>query len=1025
MIGGMGSLDPLASSFQPSIQKSKPSVPDSVTSKLNPHAPPFNLCTHPSQQPTYDPSASPLSMITINCRSVVNKQGELAVLTSTHSPHIVCLTETWLSPCTLFSLPGYSTYREDRQSATNTRGYGGVAVLVKNGVFTSVSRRSDLARPGVEALWLDLKLSSAHCNSVLVCCSYRPPSARCSDVDHFCDMISDCLQVANLSSRLLILTGDFNAHNTSWYPGDKTSQAGRSLQLLGDCFGLTQMVDFPTHNSPSGASSCLDLVFTNKPTLVTDVHPIAPLGLSDHLTVKCQFSLALSQTCSQPRPTAQLSPNPFGLYDFNRVPKSAWYIVNEVLAGINWKDLVHTDVDEALLSFTSTLTSVFSQFLAPYRRRPNMCTRDVASPSSSRTKRTRPYPPWVNEHLRQAIRIKFDVYSRRINYPSPENIMAYKSQRNYVKSLSRSCHRAYIRSIKTSLANPQRCPSLHQFIRTQRRSGEDRAIPPRLVLGSSSATSDEEKAEMLNQYFASVAVADDPAMFIPPLAPSSLASSLVSVQVSQSTVCKGIAKLKRGKSAGADGISNEVIKALAPSIALPLSLIFNLSYDTGKFPTTWKIGKVVPIYKCKGSREECGNYRPISLLSCMSKLCERLFYEQLYKHASPALTSAQSGFRRGDCTSMQLSRLLQDIHTDRDLHRAVGICYFDLSKAFDTVWHRALLFKLKEVFRISGTALSWITSYLTDRRQFVVLNQAESKHLPVLSGVPQGSILGPLLFLIYINDLPQSAKGVSLFADDTALKRASSDTSALQRELQFGIDAVYHWMIRWRLKPNVQKTEILFSPPLPTVSSFYFPGSSQAIAVVSNHKHLGIVMDSDLSWSAHVKSVQAKSSKALGCLISHCSHLSRDCRILFYKCYILPILSYASCAWSGLSKTLSDLLETHHKRLLKILFRQKPTCPSIELYTMAETQPLSARRNLDLCVLAHSIKIRIAPPHLIKYDWFNRSSKTRNQLVLPKPNSSMYCRSPVFLACSLWLSLSDCAKRSSSISTFKHELQRP
>ena len=564
--------------------------------------------------------------------------------------------------------------------------------------------------------------------------------------------------------------------------------------------------------------------------------------------------------------------------------------------------------------------------------------------------------------------------------------------------------------------------NMYQFVRSQRNRQQDRGLPHLIDEGGHPVSGSFDKATVLNQQFASVAVPDDPSLSLPALrAHSQLHETFVQVITTTADVRKAIARLKSRRSPGLDTITNDVLKKLAPSISYPLCRIFNVSFSTGKFPAAWKLAKVVPVYKSKGSKSQASNYRPISLLSCVSKLCERLFFDKLYAHVSPALAPVQSGFRRGDSTTMQLTRLVQDIVALRHDHQHVGMCFFDLAKAFDTVWFRGLLAKLSAMYNVSGASLAWITDYLTDRTQSVSVEGVLSDPLPVKSGVPQGSILGPLLFLLYINDLPDCIDGLSLFADDTALIQFDADIANLCTKLQNGINVVHQWMLSWRLKPNILKTEIVFLPQLDHPPTFTLPGLDSAINIniVDTHRHLGVVFDSQLSWNSHVDFVCNKVSKSVGCLMSHCSHLSPECIRLFYKCYLLPIFLYGATAWhSLLSKSAVQTLEIYHKRVLKIIFRKPSLFPSTDLYSLASTSPISILSQRQSCVLVHRIKLNTVPEHLTKYNWFTFARDTRNGIVLPRALSTMFTKSPIFSAYSYWLKLPMEMKTISNIRQF-------
>lgn len=973
----------------------------------------------PRAFPFFPTAAADVTLVTINCRSVVNKTADLSVLASYHRPDIICLTETWLSPSVPFSVPGYSTHRRDRPSTRarmDPRCYGGVAILTRSDAFLAVHVRKDLERPTAESIWLELKTHNHTSKPLLICCTYRPPSQALMDVERYCHALEDCLTSANLHNYIFFLAGDLNAKHPDWHTPDHTTTAGKALHTMFSSFGLEQLVHFSTHTAPSGSQSCLDLVVTNSPLLVKSVDSAAPLGSSDHDQVVCSFSTPNGQPSSSTSASTSVTESPLR-FCFNKVPEELWQSMNDALQRTNWPALLLGQcVDTALQIFNDVLLSTFDVHLSSYHVRPR--------PDNHRPQRSHNTPPWVTPHLRAAIKRKYDLYSVSRKYPTPSNRAAYKKQRNYVRGLSRSSYRSYVRSVKTALSKKSDAPSLFQFIRTHCKPKSPTQTPALQAPNGSTSSDPAVVADTLNRYFVSVGTRDDPSWTVPPIPPNQELPNLRSFGVvSAASVRTYIRKLKTNKAPGADGITNEVLKALSPSISYPLSILFTASFQQGTFPAAWKTACVIPIYKGKGPRTDPSNYRPISLLATLSKLLERIAYDLLYRHVSPSLSISQSGFRKNDNTAYQLTRLIQDIQTSKDNGEHIGICFFDLKKAFDTVWHRGLLAKLTAAFNIMDRAESWIASYLHQRTQYVKIANLSSSSLPVPSGVPQGSVLGPLLFILYINDLPAQLPGISLFADDTSFVCTTSCADVLPLLLQQGIDIVVHWMHTWRLSPNVSKTEamILSSHHFSGIH-LSFPSSSDPINIVSSHKHLGIIIDSSLSWLPHVDMICQRASSAVGAIRPHCHFLSDECKRLYYTCYIKPILEYADTAWCGLSTQLSSKLESHNRQIIRRLFNKKPRFPTDATYNLVQCSAVSSYRTKRLCVLVHKISLGLVPAHINAYNWFNAVRATRNQIQLPLPHSASLQKSPFFLAYSAWLLLPQAVKCLDSVDHFKLRL---
>ena len=392
---------------------------------------------------------------------------------------------------------------------------------------------------------------------------------------------------------------------------------------------------------------------------------------------------------------------------------------------------------------------------------------------------------------------------------------------------------------------------------------------------------------------------------------------------SEDTLLPLLTTLDVKKSTGADGISALMLKNTAHSITPSLSKLFNLSIKTGKVPRDWKFARVVPIPK-SGDRENPANYRPISILPVISKILERHFLSVMTTHlnTNSPLSSQQWGFTAGKSTTAALISFSHDCLESLDGGKEMCSVFFDLSKAFDSVPHLPLLNKLKQI-GLSPFITKWIESYLSGRLQLVVLDGVESSLLPVISGVPQGSILGPLLFLIYIDKAANcvSSSSIAMYADDIALYRSISSQSDYSK-LQDDVNSLCYWISHNHLKLNVQKCCYMtfsrkHSPTLP--NSPLTIEDNFSLSRVDVFKYLGVNFSSDFSWTKHITSTCNKSRKLIGMLHrSFYKYSKPDSTSKLYKSLIRPHLEYASAVWSPhLAKDIK-LLEDTQKFALKV-----------------------------------------------------------------------------------------------------------
>ena len=361
-------------------------------------------------------------------------------------------------------------------------------------------------------------------------------------------------------------------------------------------------------------------------------------------------------------------------------------------------------------------------------------------------------------------------------------------------------------------------------------------------------------------------------------------------------------------------------------VILPLKIIFRNILLTSIYPDTWKLANVTPIFK-KGDEQQIKNYRSISLLPICGKIFEKIIFNNLYSYlnANNLITKNQSGFRPGDSTTNQLLYLVNEIHQAFENPKSLEIraVFLDISKAFDKVWHDGLIFKLKQN-GVSGSLLMFFQNYLNNRKQRVVLNGSYSSYSTVQSGVPQGSVLGPgpLLFLIYINDLERNIKSnVKFFADDIMLYSIVKVPAISANNLNHDLDIIQQWAYQWKMEfnpdPTKQATEVLFSckKSSPNHPRLIFNGI--AVAKVNDQKHLGLILDSRLSFEKHINEKIMKSKKNVGIL----KHLSKFLPLKtldqMYKAIVHSHLDYCDIIYhipshqnqAPLGVTLNSLME--------------------------------------------------------------------------------------------------------------------
>ena len=464
-------------------------------------------------------------------------------------------------------------------------------------------------------------------------------------------------------------------------------------------------------------------------------------------------------------------------------------------------------------------------------------------------------------------------------------------------------------------------------------------------------------------------------------------------------------------------------------ISGPLAALFNRSLNENTFPKSWKVAHVTPIFK-KGEPELCGNYRPVSLLSCIGKVMERCIQTHVYDYLkrNSLLTPCQSGFIPGDSTIFQLLAIYHDFCRALDNKLTSQAIFFDISKAFDKVWHRGLLHKL-DCIGIRGTLLNWFSDYLFDRQQAVIIKGKKSTYKSISAGVPQGSVLGPLLFLIYINDIVCDIDStVKLFADDTSMYLSLDNTEQRTMLLNSDISKITEWSRKWKVTFNPSKTKLMTISNRRQINTLPLYFDDQILTETPMHKHLGVILQNNCKWDNHIDSVVAKCRLLIACLRSFKYTFSRKTLTTLYKSFILPHLDYADVIWNNCTDRLAMSLETLHLDAIRTIIGAVRGTSHNKLYTESGFLTLKERRERHKLILYFKIINGLAPAYIERYlpptvaatNPYHRRNPLERQI--PKCNNTLFEESFFISTTYLWNSLPESVKLTDSLSNFKRRL---
>ena len=536
------------------------------------------------------------------------------------------------------------------------------------------------------------------------------------------------------------------------------------------------------------------------------------------------------------------------------------------------------------------------------------------------TLKKRSRPPWIDNDIMKLIRKKKRLWKRIKSNNSVELFEKFKALRRETKKQIDAGYRSYLHTLSEKLQdNPKHFWSFHSM------KSKSKRIPETVVYGNYSSSDLTSKVELFNSYFRSIYKKSQANVNLtyPDVINPNLLSDL---SVSALDVQKILSVINHNKAPGPDQLPPRILRVCSEELSTPLALLFNLLLRYGVVPTLWKSANITPVHK--GDKKELvENYRSISLLPIPAKCLERIVYDAICDHIFPYLTEWQHGFIKGRSCMTQL--ILTHHHWAMALENGcqVDVAFLDFSKAFDRVSHSVLLKKLCS-FGVSGSLLQWCESYLTDRRQRVSIDGASSSWSDVCSGVPQGSLLGPLFFIIFISDLPSvvlPGNTIALYADDCKSSRIIDSAEDLEL-FQQDLENLERWSSLNGMEFNVKKCKIMkiTRKKQPFTSTFFL--NNTELEEVDEFRDLGVITDHHLRWNSHVNCVIAKANRMLGLIKRTCKGLHvHDLKTLrtLYCSLVRSNLEYCSVVWSPYSRKNIDKLERVQRRATKFILKTK------------------------------------------------------------------------------------------------------
>lgn len=796
---------------------------------------------------------------------------------------VIIFTEHWLNEnfsSSEYFDDSYSVERYDRKSANKERG-GGALVAIKNGLaYKRVSEWEN--ESNFENVWIELR-SNSLTDKYFINVVYIPPQTKYDEYSRYFDSITEIMCMREPNAKFLIV-GDFNlGASIEWYLFEGSciplSHNGETASELVNTMAINELMQMNSIRNINGR--ILDLLLTN-----TDIsiHSAQPLTNIDSHHPPFIFNLVASNLkFIKPKKTIKLN-----FY------KANYFMINNELSQLHWEEIfAGLNLDDMVNKFYEVLHSIINRYTP------------IIQPKDDR------YPKWFTQKIIQLISDKkfFHDKYKKTSLEFFNDI--FKVKRRELKYELKASEKRYTDSIEKIIKT-----NTKSFFAYTKSLNKTNKLPCTMNLKGESS----EDPKVIANYFAS--------NFEKVYSPIDNNLHLHNLQctcdnhfvLSDSHITEAINSLNENKSTSPDNIPTIFYKRTMPNIITPLKILFSQSLCSRTFPKKWKLSFIIPLHK-NGDKSNVENYRPISIISAISKIFEKVMYAHIYQKVGHLIVPQQHGFAKKKSTISNLAEYVNFLSNNMTKGGQVDTIYTDFQKAFDIICHILLINKLDR-FPIDNCTKAWLYSFLTERSQMVCVNGTKSRTIHPTSSVPQGSVLSALLFSLFINDLPSILScHVLLFADDCKIFtkiKSISDCIKLQKDL----DKLHDWCTRNQLYLNVKKcTAISFTRRTEATHQFFNYSINGSLLNRSKVvKDLGILFDEKLSFINQVNSMVHRASKLLGFIFRSLKPFTKiSTHLTLFYSYIRNLLEYGSQIWNTYYHTYTNTIENIQRKFTRMI----------------------------------------------------------------------------------------------------------